>query len=143
MLRVMQLVGFGGGGQGAVSITNQNLLDQQTTPTDTYAGYRLNTNGKAQTSTGIAESYSDVTGEWLRSGSASAFECRATLNSGTLFSGTTGSWLALTSTRQWDVKYTSNLAGSSTADLTVEIRRVGGTVVSDSATILLEAEVTV
>ncbi len=143
MLRVTQLVGFGGGGQGAVLISDQNLFDTQTTPTDAYAGYRLNTNGKAQTSTGIAGTYNDVSGEWLRSGVASAFEVQATLNSGTLFSGTTGSWLALSSTRQWDVKYTSNLAGSQAADLTIEIRRVGGSVVLDSASVLLEAEVVV
>ena len=53
-------------------------------------GYRLNTSG-------IVESLKNTTyatlATWLTVGTASNYECRATLNSGTLTSGTTGSWL--------------------------------------------------
>jgi hypothetical protein len=142
MFRVNQLTGFGGGaGLTTARLSNQNLTDGVTSPTDAYAAYRLNSNGKAQSSTGIAGVFNDITGEWLGVGAASQFECRATLNSGSLFSGTTGSWLALSSTRTWECKYTINSPGSSAANLTIEIRRATGGVVVASCTVDLLAEV--
>jgi hypothetical protein len=42
-------------------------------------------------------------GDWItpKANAPSDYEARATLNSGTMTSGTTGSWLALTSNRSW------------------------------------------
>jgi hypothetical protein len=68
------------------------------------------------------------------------FEVRATLNSGALTSGTVGAWQSLSTTRQWVT--TRNIAsgsGSSTANLTIEIRRASDAVVVDTATISLQA----
>ena len=71
-------------------------------------------------------------GDWItpKASAPGAYEVRATLNSGTLATGTTGSWLALTSTRTWTT------AVSGTANLTIEIRD-GATVVQASGTVVI------
>ncbi len=61
--------------------------------------------------------------DWLQSGGvASQYEVRATLNSGSLDAGsdTTGSYLALSSSREW---YCESNGGSQSASLTIDIRR--------------------
>lgn len=80
-------------------------------------------------------------GDWVtptNSVAAALFEARATVTSGTLTSGTAGSWLALSSTRDWSRNRTS--VGTDICVFTLEIRRVGSATVADSATITLEAE---
>jgi hypothetical protein len=77
-------------------------------------------------------------GDWITPKSAAAnYECFATLSSGTLSSGTTGSWLALTSSRGWTRNRSTT--GTSTAVIVVEIRKTGTSTVLDTATITLEA----
>lgn len=77
-------------------------------------------------------------GDWITPKSAAAnYECFATLSSGTLSSGTTGSWLALTSSRSWTRNQSTN--GTSTAVIVVQIRKTGTSTVLDTATITLEA----
>lgn len=80
-------------------------------------------------------------GDWVtpKSAAGANFEVRATLNSGTLTSGTTGSWLALSSTRSWNVVQIGS--GSSTAQILVEIRRASTGTVLASCTVDLTAEV--
>jgi len=87
-----------------------------------------------QTSAG---SYADVE-DWITPTSAAsgAYEVKATLNSGALTTGTTGSWLALSSTREWTVETSIGVVD---ANLTIEIRR--GSTVLDSATVTLSAQV--
>jgi len=77
-------------------------------------------------------------GTWLTFGTASNYEVRATVVSGTLSSGTTGSWLDLASDREWTVAQVT--VGINTAVITVEIRNASTLVVVDSATIEIEAE---
>lgn len=72
----------------------------------------------------------------LASGS---YEVRATVTSGTLSGGTTGTWLALSSSRQWWRERTT--PGVSSCTLLIEIRTEGVTVYSDSFT--LQASVTI
>ena len=82
---------------------------------------------------------SDI-GDWIdpKASAPSDYEVRATLNSGTLTSRTTGSWLALTSNRSWTL--TQATVGAATqVDLTIEIRKGSGATLA-SATITLEAE---
>jgi hypothetical protein len=121
-------------GGARVSITNQGVSDVQPTPGTAFAGYRLTTTGKVQTSAG---SYADVE-DWITPTSAAsgAYEVKATLNSGALTTGTTGSWLALSSTREWTVETSIGVVD---ANLTIEIRR--GSTVLDSATVTLSAQV--
>lgn len=104
-------------------------------------GYQLTSGGKEQGGIGSAASiiYSDL-GDWvIPNGNASLYEVRATLNSGTLSSGTTGSWLALTSTRTWTV--TRSVIGVSTANLTIEIRRIGGTTILATAPVDMTVDI--
>ena len=83
-------------------------------------------------------------GDWVRpkSSAPGSYEVRATLNSGTLdgSSDATGSWLALTTSRDWGV--TRSTVGTNTAELLIEIRKAGGPVLG-SAVIGLSANVTV
>ena len=74
---------------------------------------------------------------------AANWSVRATLNSGTLDSGTTGSWLALTSARSWEVDLTLGGAPrNQSANLDFEFSRDGGTTVHATVTnVTIEAEV--
>lgn len=110
-------------------------------PTDASAGFRLASTGDilgAETSN-ISPSFLIDEGDWLVSGAASDYEVRATLDSGALTSGTTGSWLALSTTRTWYCAQGG--IGTKTADLTIEIRRASDSVVIATATVSLRAEV--
>lgn len=104
-------------------------------PGSALASYALLSSGSAQVDG------SPVSGEWLVSGSASSFEVRATVQSGALTSGTTGSWLNLGTTREWVVERTT--LGTNTCALLVEIRNASSGSVLDSATITLTAEVSI
>lgn len=101
------------------------------------ASYELQTDGDISQS--INGSASNI-GEWVvpRSAAGGNFEVFATLNSGTLSTGTTGSWLDLGSDRSWGVSQA--IVGTKTAVIGLEIRRVGTTTVLDSCTVTLEAE---
>lgn len=117
-----------------ITLNNASVSDSAIIGT-AVAGYRLNTSGIAEKLVRITYTTLET---WLAFGSASNYECRATLDSGALTSGTTGSWLALSSSREWKVE--RGAAGNSSATITVEIRNASTLVVIDSATITLEAE---
>ena len=82
---------------------------------------------------------SDI-GDWItpKASAPSDYEVRATLNSGTLTSGTTGSWLALTSNRSWTLTQ-ATVGAADPVDLTIEIRKGSGATLA-SATVTLDAE---
>lgn len=103
------------------------------------ATYTLESDGDVVTATTPLGS-SDI-GDWIdpKANAPSDYEVRATLNSGTLSSGTTGSWLALTSNRSWSVAQFVNSGSSNAADLTIEIRKGSGATLA-SANVTLEAE---
>lgn len=113
-----------------VQLTDDTAFHEVNDPSDATASYSLNSGGTVS-GTGIS-GYS-----WLLIGSNSDYEARATLLSGTLTSGTTGSWQALSTTRTWTRNRTT--IGQNTASITLEIRRVSDSVVLDSATITLDA----
>lgn len=125
------LVGGGGGSPGGASITNQLQSRNTTTPTAATAQYVLNSSGQAQRIDD--DGTTNISGEWLVSGAASDYEVRATVNSGSLTSGPTGSWESLGTTRTWTLTRAS--VGTSSCVLLVEIRRVSDSVVVTSATI--------
>lgn len=78
-------------------------------------------------------------GDWIAPKTNMAnYECRATLTSGTLSSGTTGAWLSLGTTRSWTRSRTIS-PGLTTTTFTLEIRRATDGVVMDTATITLQA----
>jgi hypothetical protein len=80
-------------------------------------------------------------GDWVTpksaAGSTNTYQVLATVTSGSLSSGTAGTWLALSTTRSWTKTQAS--AGSSECVLTIQIRKGTGSVLT-SATITLSAE---
>lgn len=102
------------------------------------AGFRLENDGDIilPISTGSLDD-----GDWIvpRSAAGAAYECRATMSSGTAPTGTFGSWLALSLDREWNLL---NAGGVSTLTsiFTVEIRLAAGGAVLGSTLVTLIAE---
>jgi hypothetical protein len=128
---------FYGTGLPVISITTQNLTNVTFSPTNSTQLYRLDANGKVYDVKNGSASFIE---DWVTpNGAASNYEALVTVTSGTLSSGTSGSWVALSSTRDWSV--TQSSVGTKTCVFTVDIRKVGTGTVLDSATITLDAEV--
>lgn len=123
-----------------VHISNRSIADNVSGGT-AQARYQLTSGGKAQQARNhvAGGAFQDLEDWVLPNGNAANYECFATVNAGSLSSGTSGSWLALTSTRTWGKSTTNNDAS---VDITVDIRRVGTTTVLTSASIHLEANST-
>lgn len=120
----------------SVSITDQNLTDPEVPATMRYA---LWANGYAY---GIYTFSTPLLEQWVTpTTAASDYEVLATITSGTLSSGTTGVWLALTSDRTWTVYKAT--APSKVCIFRVDIRRIGTVTILDSATISITASPTV
>ena len=118
-----------------VEISNQSVEDLETSGTAT-ASITFESDGgvSAVGGTQIIDS------QWLvNSTTGSNYEIRVTPTSGTFSSGTTGSWLALSSDRTWAVNRAS--LGTKTCIATVEIGLVGTSTALDTATITISATV--
>lgn len=105
----------------------------------TTANYQLESDGDIGRSNPTGTAMNDG-GDWItpKAAAGAAYECRATLISGTLTSGTTGSWLALSTTRTWGVN-SGSPPGKKVCTFTLEIRRASDGVVLDTATITVDA----
>lgn len=83
---------------------------------------------------------SDV-GDWItpKAAAGSSYEVRVTVNSGSLSSGTSGSWLSLGLTRTWSVAVSGG--GEASANITIEIRKASSGVIppGGTATITISA----
>lgn len=125
----------------AVALTGRALTDTQANPTQAEVGFRLATDGKIYQRTSFGGAYSEIVGlEWLfphDASEADRYECFANLDSGSVSTGTTGSWLALSSNQDWTRVRSSN--GTSAAQLTISIRLVGTANALASAIITLTA----
>lgn len=117
-----------------VTINNGTVSNVQVGASST-ASITFNSNGTVS-SVGNAGTY---TTDWIDPTSAAPddYEIRATISSGTMTSGTFGSWLALTSNRTWSK--TQFTVGSSSAQVLFEIRKGSGSVL-DSGTITFNVE---
>ena len=117
-----------------VTINNGTVSNVQVGASST-ASITFNSNGTVS-SVGNVATY---TTDWIDPTSAAPddYEIRATLSSGTMTSGTFGSWLALTSNRTWSK--TQFTVGSSSAQVLFEIRKGSGSVL-DSGTITFNVE---
>lgn len=124
----------------AVAIDNRTVSNARPAPATCTAGYRLENDGDILASSALG-TYIDV-GDWVtpKSAAGAAYECRVTITSGTLTTGSSasGSWLSLGTTRTWFVEQST--VGVKTCIFTLEIRRASDGVVLDSATIELTAE---
>lgn len=85
----------------------------------------------------------EINGEWwslspaITSGVGASYEIRCTESVGTVSSGTTGSWLSLSTDRSWTRN--SGGVGEQEVECLIEIRRASDGVVLDSATYTLNA----
>jgi hypothetical protein len=128
---VMQIGGY------RVAVANRLVSDITVSPTNASAQFALTSSGDVQTQTVLAGT-TDV-GDWVSPKQGfSNYECMMTTVSGSLTSGTAGSWLGLGTTRTWVRNQTS--VGVSDYVGTLQIRRVGDTQILTTATIELEAE---
>lgn len=128
--------GGGGGGSGGgspVYLQDDTASDFQTSPTQANASWTMN-NGGTVSGTGLG-SYT-----WLNIGAAGDYEVRATiLTGGSLTTGATGVWQALSTTRTWSRKRSG--VGASIVTLKIEVRAVASGLTVATATITLDAEV--
>lgn len=85
----------------------------------------------------------DSASEWLfpqNAAEAALYEAYATVTVGTLFSGTTGSWVSLGSSQSWSIQEVVPGVGPDTATFTLDIRLASSLQVVDTATITLTAD---
>ncbi len=141
-----------GGGGAKVNLTNHNLIGIDSEIGEPFASasarFRLNSSGTAEAvmaGNGCSPPAPGLlySGEWLQGSSAGgAYEAFATLNSGTLSSGTTGSWVDCATSPSWSCAAARGTTGTTTqtANLTIQIRDKATSTVRASATIVLYAE---
>lgn len=103
------------------------------------ASFSLQNDGDIE-ATNLGNPAADI-GDWVapKAAAGAAYECRMSVDSGTFTSGTTGSWLALDTTRAWTKAQTG--AGNATCQGTLEIRRASDGTVLTSSTVSFEATV--
>jgi hypothetical protein len=117
-----------------VNIANKTVGSFASGGDSTFSTYELLNTGVARENSG--GNIFNYSGEWLTSGSASAVEVRATLQSGSTPSGTLNTWLNLGTTRSWTLSRTG--LGQSTCVLLIELRNAASGTVLDSATVTLD-----
>ncbi len=124
---------LGSDGAATVNLNAETISDEQVNPADALAQIEFDTAG---TVNGPSSPYA-----WLTNGTASNYEVKATITAGTFSTGTSGSWLALSSARSWTVARTS--LGSKSCTATFEIRAIADpSTILDTASITLTATVT-
>ena len=125
------------GGYARVSISDENISDSTFSPANSSASYQLTSSGAINSIT--ASGGTTSLGNWITPTSAAGanYEVRATEDSGSVTSGTIGSWETLDTTHTWTLTRTA--VGSANCTLTIEIRLASSGAVLDTATITLEA----
>lgn len=127
---------FYGTSNFSVDVIGAVLIDTAQDPANASVGYRLNSNGDEET---FEDSVYAPINTWLLGGSASDFECRMLVDSGTTPAGSaTNSWLTLASSRAWTLA--QNEVGVDSNVITIQIR-LAGDVLLDSAEITMNVEV--
>lgn len=126
------MLAFTGGGGALVSLAaSYAVTDIKVSPNDASATWTLDADGSISSG-----------GRWCnKTPLPSRYEVRATTISGTLTSGTTGSWTSLDTDQTWTVSRTINTAGVNEWVGTIEIRDAASLTVLASAQLTLTAEV--
>ena len=124
----------------SVKITDQTAVNNSRAGIGGTAAatYRLRNDGVALKQQGV--SLVTISGEWLvGSGTTSDYEVQATVLSGSggSFTGPGAGWNSLGTTRDWSLTSTNN---ASERDVLFEIRPVGSTTTTISATISFEVD---
>lgn len=104
----------------SVVLQNDTVFDFSVVPAAASATIELNSSGLQRAASGGLFS---TVGTWLLRGVNSDYEVFATLNSGSLSSGTTGAWLGLGTSRAWSVNTTGAGFDNKAAGFTLTIRR--------------------
>lgn len=135
-LQLSQFSGFTVPSPVTISITDQ-IIDGFGSG-EAYAYYFLSSGGQALKSTEAEGINPTNIEQWCTPITESSnYEARATVTNGSLSGGdATGTWLALSSTRNW-FRNSSGSGNSDTCTIFVEIRRIGTSTVLDSASIVL------
>jgi hypothetical protein len=115
-----------------VQLSNQTIT--KISKTTSTATYQITSDGT------VRNQASTVLEAWLTGGSASNYEVRATVTTGSINSGTTGSWLSCSSNRAWSIT-NSDPDTNASAVLLIEIRDSATQTVRASASITLIAVV--
>lgn len=119
----------------AITISDATVSKITVSPTAATATYSLQNDGDI-------ESHAGDIGDWITpKDSFSDYECQMAVVSGSLTSGTTGSYLGLGTTRTWTL--TQSVIGTSQFVGTLTIRRASDLTVLDTATITINAEMTI
>lgn len=135
MTGITAIMAGNGGSAPVVAISNASDTVFGFSPNTTIASYSLTSAGAVVLeNSGFFENW--ITPQIGMSG----YEVRATLNSGSITSGSLGTWDSLAFTRSWQIS--RSVSGVQSANLTIEIRPTGGSVV-DSATVTLSVSVDV
>jgi hypothetical protein len=126
-------------GQGVtISITNKTITRSTISGTAT-ATYTLDNDGNVRSHSGtVQEVWCSIFGV-ATAGPTANYEARATLQSGTINTGTFGSWLNLGTDRSWSNVNPNEDDSTISGTMLIEIRSTGGTVL-DSATITISAQ---
>lgn len=124
----------------AAAIPSGSYDNLQISPTDATCNISFNSAGTCSVSAGTTPS---SPANWLTgTGTGANYWIRWTNTSGTLSTGTAGSWLQLNANQTFGVSFTLNSAGSKVCTGTVEIATdSGGANVIASGSITLNAQV--
>lgn len=116
-----------------VAFDDVGASDYQFFPNTAYAFYSIN-------NTGYVTSTGNPSAQWsFPLSAASNFEVYATLASGSVSSGTFNSWLSLGTSRDWTCSQTS--IGTKSAEISLQVRKIGTSTVLDTWTVYLDATV--
>lgn len=128
------MAGGGGTSGGSGSVTLNNASVSSLGSGTRTAGWKIDADGYVYTRK--QASYTQKN-QWTADAVAN-YEVRATLDGGVVATGTTGSWLACSSDREWTVEETV-VDNTSYAYLTVEVRSAATLIVLDSCTVHIVA----
>jgi hypothetical protein len=124
-------------GKSAASVNFSDHSVYSGTSSPATAGYRVNSDGFDYEN--IQGVYTALT-QWATPTSVGGnYEVFATLNSGTLTSGTTGSWIATSTNPTW-TRSNGVVGTTQLVNMTMQVRATGTATVLDTWTIDLEAE---
>lgn len=122
-----------------IVLNNQTIVDATAGARNATAGYRLTSGGQAQSQ--INTTFTTLEQWCTPTAEAVNYEVLVTVTSGSLSTGTSGSYVALSSTQTWT--RTATVGNINTCVFTAQIRRVGTGTVLATATITLEADATI
>ena len=121
--------------QGTVALSNLTANAEAFDPTAATASYSLTSAG-VRTASGLSNA------NWINPAVGMGdFEVLATVQSGALSSGSTGSYLPLSTTRTWTRQRSG--VGSSACVIRIQVRRISDAVQVADVTITLQATVSI